>query len=506
MLGYPRPLARVVAALTAEAGLVASPASMADEAVAASGGDPRGIRSKVDVELSAGMRRTAAPAALRELAGFAEDNLSGTLADLDTEFLHDLVGGRAPQPLGPARDEGRLRSPSPSSPSGRTEVDPGHHRRHPGPRRPASSGTSCWPGSSPIATPPCCRCAPCWPGTGLAALRKLKAELRSRGYRDAWAGANKLPRRQAGPGPGAPGRQTADRRRGRRAHPHGLQEDGGPGLGHRRHEPGRGPARAGQRGKELRYLLEFFGGLWPSSVAKPMVKTLKGLQDVLGTHQDREVQADHLRSLADELAGVVGGLEALLVLGVLVDRLEAEQRGGPRPLRRAVRRLRRQGPAQAGVGHVPGAERVKVLATYNIKGGVGKTSAAVNAAALAAADGLRTLLWILDPQGAASFLPGPAQGPGRRPHPGGAQRRHRRPARDRRRGGSTSCRPTSYRHMDLALDATGKPTRWLRRVLAPLQEHYDLAVIDCPPSISLVSESVSSTPPTPFWSRSSPPH
>ena len=67
-------------------------------------------------------------------------------------------------------------------------------------------------------------------------------------------------------------------------------------------------------------------GLFDPDVVKPMVKTLNGLQDVLGTHQDREVQADHLRSLADELAGGVGGPEALMVLGVLVDRLEAEQR------------------------------------------------------------------------------------------------------------------------------------------------------------------------------------
>jgi chromosome partitioning protein len=47
---------------------------------------------------------------------------------------------------------------------------------------------------------------------------------------------------------------------------------------------------------------------------------------------------------------------------------------------------------------------VKAVATYSIKGGVGKTSAAVNLGALAAADGLRTLIWDLDPQGAASFL------------------------------------------------------------------------------------------------------
>ena len=42
-----------------------------------------------------------------------------------------------------------------------------------------------------------------------------------------------------------------------------------------------------------------------------------------------------------------------------------------------------------------------VLATYNIKGGVGKTSAAVNLAYLAARAGATTLLWDLDPQGEA---------------------------------------------------------------------------------------------------------
>jgi cellulose biosynthesis protein BcsQ len=45
-----------------------------------------------------------------------------------------------------------------------------------------------------------------------------------------------------------------------------------------------------------------------------------------------------------------------------------------------------------------------VLATYNIKGGVGKTSAAVNLAHQAAAGGARVLLWDPDPQGAATYL------------------------------------------------------------------------------------------------------
>ena len=44
--------------------------------------------------------------------------------------------------------------------------------------------------------------------------------------------------------------------------------------------------------------------------------------------------------------------------------------------------------------------------------------------------------------------------------------------------------------MDLALDATKRPTRRLARLLAPLADEYDYVFLDCPPSISLVSESV----------------
>jgi len=46
---------------------------------------------------------------------------------------------------------------------------------------------------------------------------------------------------------------------------------------------------------------------------------------------------------------------------------------------------------------------MRILASYNIKGGVGKTATAVNLAYLAANAGMRTLVWDLDPQGAASF-------------------------------------------------------------------------------------------------------
>lgn len=135
---------------------------------------------------------------------------------------------------------------------------------------------------------------------------------------------------------------------------------------------------------------------------------------------------------------------------------------------------------------------MKVIATYNIKGGVGKTSAAVNLAWLSAAGGLRTLVWDLDPQAAATYL--------FRVKPkvkGGARRlvRGRSDVDDHIKGTDfdrLDLLPAdfSYRTLDLALDDTKKPTRRLARILQPLADEYDVIVLDCPPSISLVSESV----------------
>jgi chromosome partitioning protein len=134
----------------------------------------------------------------------------------------------------------------------------------------------------------------------------------------------------------------------------------------------------------------------------------------------------------------------------------------------------------------------RTLATYNIKGGVGKTSAAVNLAYLAARDGARTLLWDLDPQGASTFLfrvKPRVKGGGRKLVRGKSDVDTLIKGTDYER---LDLLPAdfSYRHMDLALDATKKPTERLARVLAPLADEYDYIVLDCPPSISLVSESV----------------
>jgi chromosome partitioning protein len=134
----------------------------------------------------------------------------------------------------------------------------------------------------------------------------------------------------------------------------------------------------------------------------------------------------------------------------------------------------------------------RTLATYNIKGGVGKTSAAANLAYLAAREGARTLLWDLDPQGASTFLfriKPRVKGGGRKLVRGKSDVEAVIKGTDHER---LDLLPAdfSYRHMDLALDATKRPTRRLARVLAPLADDYDYVFLDCPPSISLVSESV----------------
>jgi chromosome partitioning protein len=135
---------------------------------------------------------------------------------------------------------------------------------------------------------------------------------------------------------------------------------------------------------------------------------------------------------------------------------------------------------------------MKVIATYNIKGGVGKTATAVNIAYLAASEGYRVLLWDLDPQAAASFLfrvrPKVKGG-------GKALIAGKRPVDDAIKAtdfDNLDLLPAdfTYRNLDLHLDNERKSLTRLRTLLTPLRREYDLVVLDCPPSISLLSENV----------------
>jgi chromosome partitioning protein len=135
---------------------------------------------------------------------------------------------------------------------------------------------------------------------------------------------------------------------------------------------------------------------------------------------------------------------------------------------------------------------MKIIATYNIKGGVGKTATAVNLGYLAAQDGLRVLLWDLDPQAAASFLfriRPRVKGGGKALICGSREIDASIKGTDFERLDLLPADFT-YRNLDLVLDATKKPTRRLARLLAPLSSDYDAIFLDCPPGISLLSESV----------------
>ena len=134
---------------------------------------------------------------------------------------------------------------------------------------------------------------------------------------------------------------------------------------------------------------------------------------------------------------------------------------------------------------------MKVLAVHAVKGGVGKTAAAVNLAYFAAASGLRTLLWDLDSQGASSwYLRG-------------------EPTEEKTKkvlAGQTPVgrlvKPTpfdnlslipadfSYRYLDIMLKKVEPPREALRRLLKPFSETYSLAVLDCPPSLSHLADNV----------------
>ena len=135
---------------------------------------------------------------------------------------------------------------------------------------------------------------------------------------------------------------------------------------------------------------------------------------------------------------------------------------------------------------------MKVIACYNIKGGVGKTACAVNLAYWAAQDGVQTLLIDLDPQGASSFYF--RVKPARK----GWSRRFFRAYKQLVSHIKASDYPgldvipahLGFRNFDTVLSSLGKRKARLRRILKGMKSEYDLVILDCPPSIGNLAESV----------------
>lgn len=132
-----------------------------------------------------------------------------------------------------------------------------------------------------------------------------------------------------------------------------------------------------------------------------------------------------------------------------------------------------------------------IISLYSIKGGVGKTASAVNLAALSALQGRKTLLWDLDPQGAASWYLQAETASGPKTHKllkaksvtqGLRRSLHR----------NLAVLPSDPRHRDMEhLLAEKKDSGYrLAKVLDGLAEDFDEIWIDTPPGLSLLGDNV----------------
>jgi chromosome partitioning protein len=138
------------------------------------------------------------------------------------------------------------------------------------------------------------------------------------------------------------------------------------------------------------------------------------------------------------------------------------------------------------------AATMKIIAVTNIKGGVGKTTTAVNLSYLCAVSGRATLLWDLDPQGAATYTLK------------GEPREHVSPKKlltgkrdlpelilsTEYPGLDLLPADFSYRNFDVHLSARKRPTERLLKMSSSLRDTYSTLFLDCAPGISLLTENV----------------
>jgi len=136
---------------------------------------------------------------------------------------------------------------------------------------------------------------------------------------------------------------------------------------------------------------------------------------------------------------------------------------------------------------------VRAIAVTGLKGGVGKTSTAVNLAALSAMAGHRTLLWDLDPQGAATYCLD------LKPKLRGGATKLLGGNRSGLLNVSRTCgidnlevvpADQTVREVERVLSTSAKPLKPIRRLTSGIKGSIDVLVLDCPPGLSQVVEAV----------------
>lgn len=136
------------------------------------------------------------------------------------------------------------------------------------------------------------------------------------------------------------------------------------------------------------------------------------------------------------------------------------------------------------------AKPAKLIAVYSLKGGVGKTTVAVNLAAESAIRrGNKTLIWDLDPQSAASFILG--HEPDRKARAKSVFERDVSPDRLIRKTAIAELdllpADISLRGLDGLLATLGKKKR-LAKLVEGISSQYDRIFLDCPPGLTETSE------------------
>ena len=135
---------------------------------------------------------------------------------------------------------------------------------------------------------------------------------------------------------------------------------------------------------------------------------------------------------------------------------------------------------------------MKTIALYSIKGGVGKTAAAVNLSYLSSLLSPPTLICDLDPQGASSYyfrITASKKYNSDKFLKGNKKIYQHIKATDFE---NLDLLPSdfSYRNLDIELSEEKKPQKRLKKNMAELSEDYRFVFIDCPPNLTLLSESV----------------
>jgi cellulose biosynthesis protein BcsQ len=132
------------------------------------------------------------------------------------------------------------------------------------------------------------------------------------------------------------------------------------------------------------------------------------------------------------------------------------------------------------------------LAFYNLKGGVGKTAAAINLGYLSAQEGNNTLIWDLDPQGSSSFYLGveaSVKNESKKIFNGEIELTE---ALQSTQYENLNIIPAdlSARNADLLLSEMKQSKKKLNGLLSSLKKEFDVVILDCPPGISLLHDNV----------------